>query len=234
MYDELQSLLSGSLDQQPLLTRLVEEMKRLGMALIIPISSKDSLVGLLMMGPKRSGDLYFEDDLKLLGIISQEAGITIDNARLYRRLQQQMEELKWTHSNLSQVARELELYKDQLEERVRERTDELAKKNVELQHMMEKAQESDRLKTRFLSNMSHELRTPLNAIIGFAQVMLEGIDGVITDVQRKDVTAIHQSGVHLMKMINNTGCRQDRSRPDDIRVGGNPPPGCDTKRNVLG
>lgn len=202
VYDELQSLLSGSPEPQAQLATLVEEMKRLGIALIIPISNKDSLVGLLLMGPKRSGELYFQDDLKLLGIISQEAGIAIDNARLYHRLQQQMEELKWTHSNLSQVARELELYKDQLEERVRQRTEELAKKNVELQNMMEKAQESDRLKTRFLANMSHELRTPLNAIIGFAQVILEGIDGELTDVQRNDMTAIHQSGVHLLDMIN--------------------------------
>src|SRR5262249_43201872 len=135
VYDELQSLLTGSLDQQPLLTALVEEMKQLGVSLIIPISNKDSLGGLLLMGQKRSGELYFQDDLKLLGIVSQEAGIAVDNARLYHRLEQQMEELKWTHSNLSQVARELELYKDQLEERVRERTDELAKKNVELRHM---------------------------------------------------------------------------------------------------
>ncbi len=117
-------------------------------------------------------------------------------------LQQQFQALQSAHSDLRQTATELELYKDHLEQRVRERTDELAKKNVELQHMMEKAQESDRLKTQFLANMSHELRTPLNAIMGFAQVMLEGIDGEITDVQRKDVTAIYQSGMHLLEMIN--------------------------------
>lgn len=118
------------------------------------------------------------------------------------QLQQQFQALHTAHSDLRQTASELERYKDCLEQRVRERTDELAKKNVELQHMMEKAQESDRLKTEFLANMSHELRTPLNAIIGFAQVMIEGIDGDITDVQRKDLTAIYQSGMHLLEMIN--------------------------------
>lgn len=35
----------------------------------------------------------------------------------------------------------------------------------------EKAEESDRLKTAFLSNMSHEIRTPMNAIIGFAELL---------------------------------------------------------------
>ncbi len=94
VYDELDSLLSGQADQDPLLTTVFQEMSRLGMELIFPIFSKDTLVCLLLMGPKRSGELYFNDDLKLLGIIAQEAGIAIDNARLYHRLQQQMEELK--------------------------------------------------------------------------------------------------------------------------------------------
>ncbi|HUK55252.1 MAG TPA: response regulator [Nitrospiria bacterium] len=118
------------------------------------------------------------------------------------QLQTQFQALESTHADLRQTTRELEVSKDQLELRVRQRTEELANKNTELQTMMEKAQEADRLKTQFLANMSHELRTPLNAIIGFAQVMLEGIDGQITDVQRKDLTAIYQSGKHLLEMIN--------------------------------
>ena len=46
------------------------------------------------MGHKRSWEIYFNDDLKRRGIIAQEAGNAIDNARLYHRLQHQMEELK--------------------------------------------------------------------------------------------------------------------------------------------
>ena len=99
MYDDTESPLSGQADPDPILITAFEEMKRLGMELIIPISSKDTLVGLLLMGPKRSGELYFNDDLKLLGIIAQEAGIAIDNARLYHRLQHQMEELKTMQSH---------------------------------------------------------------------------------------------------------------------------------------
>ena len=34
-----------------------------------------------------------------------------------------------------------------------------------------KAEESDRLKTAFLSNMSHEIRTPMNAIVGFSDLL---------------------------------------------------------------
>ncbi|MGD9928941.1 MAG: sensor histidine kinase [Mangrovibacterium sp.] len=44
----------------------------------------------------------------------------------------------------------------------------------ELRKAMKKAEESDRLKTAFLSNMSHEIRTPLNGIVGFGHLLCEG------------------------------------------------------------
>ncbi|HSQ40094.1 MAG TPA: PAS domain S-box protein, partial [Anaerolineales bacterium] len=62
--------------------------------------------------------------------------------------------------------------------------------------------EADRLKSQFLANMSHELRTPLNSIIGFSRVILKGIDGAITDLQQQDLLAIHNSGQHLLGLIN--------------------------------
>jgi CheY-like chemotaxis protein len=50
--------------------------------------------------------------------------------------------------------------------------------------------------------MSHELRTPLNSIIGFSRVILKGIDGPVTDLQQQDLTAIYNSGQHLLGLIN--------------------------------
>ncbi len=66
----------------------------------------------------------------------------------------------------------------------------------------EQARKLDRLKNEFLASMSHELRTPLNSIIGYAEVMIDGVDGELPDEAIEDVQAIHESGKHLLSMIN--------------------------------
>jgi signal transduction histidine kinase len=60
-----------------------------------------------------------------------------------------------------------------LDEKVRERTHELVRKNVELDAAREKAESSERLKTSFINNISHEIRTPLNGILGFGQILTD-------------------------------------------------------------
>lgn len=66
----------------------------------------------------------------------------------------------------------------------------------------ERLREVDRLKTEFLASMSHELRTPLNSIIGFADVLLEGVDGELNQLMQEDVKLIRDSGEHLRTLID--------------------------------
>ena len=73
---------------------------------------------------------------------------------------------------------------------------------AEQMETVERLRELDHLKSSFLANMSHELRTPLNSILGFTQVILEGLDGPLTEDMEMDLGLIEKNGQHLLKLIN--------------------------------
>jgi signal transduction histidine kinase len=77
-----------------------------------------------------------------------------------------------------------------------------ARLSKEQEKTIERLKDIDRLKSEFLTSMSHELRTPLNSIIGFADVLLQGIDGDLPDLALNDIQLIHNSGKHLLALIN--------------------------------
>jgi signal transduction histidine kinase/ActR/RegA family two-component response regulator len=94
-------------------------------------------------------------------------------------------------------SRELELRKahDSLEERIKERTEELA-------IARDQALESSRIKSTFLANMSHELRTPLNAIIGYSDILVDEAEELGYQGLTQDLNKIRSSGSHLLRLIN--------------------------------
>jgi PAS domain S-box-containing protein len=61
---------------------------------------------------------------------------------------------------------------------------------------------ANRLKDEFLANMSHELRTPLNAILGMSEALQETVLGPLTEKQARSLQVIHESGTHLLSLIN--------------------------------
>lgn len=61
--------------------------------------------------------------------------------------------------------------------------------------------EADRVKSEFVSNVSHELRTPMTSIKGFADLLLLGVAGQLTDSQRTFLTKIKTNADRLSKLV---------------------------------
>lgn len=112
--------------------------------------------------------------LDFLESLAGQAAIAIDNALLFDNLQRANAEL---------------------EQRVAQRTEELKKTNIELEH-------ANRTKDEFLATMSHELRTPLNSILGMSETLLEQRRDPLSEFQQRYLQTIASSGNHLLELIN--------------------------------
>lgn len=68
----------------------------------------------------------------------------------------------------------------------------------ELQTALQKARESDALKSAFIANMGHEIRTPLNAITGFAELLIQSTE---QEEKQQYVSLIEDNTAILLRLI---------------------------------
>ncbi len=87
-----------------------------------------------------------------------------------------------------------------VEEKVAQRTQELAQSNSELQMARKSAEDANRAKDDFLTNVSHELRTPLTAVLGYTELMLDPTTA--PDVPASSLRAIRSNATHLLQIVN--------------------------------
>ena len=73
---------------------------------------------------------------------------------------------------------------------------------TELDEKAEYLRHADQLKSTFLSHMSHEFRTPLNSILGLTKILVDRLDGPLTEEQEKQVNFIHKAARELTDLVN--------------------------------
>ncbi|MCX6175554.1 MAG: ATP-binding protein [Ignavibacteriales bacterium] len=89
-----------------------------------------------------------------------------------------------------------------LEEKAKERTQELEKRNIELTAAKEQAEESDKLKSEFLNQMSHEIRSPMNAVLSFTNILREEIIEKLTPDLLDYFDEIDSTGHRLIRTVD--------------------------------
>ncbi|HEY9853907.1 MAG TPA: AAA family ATPase [Leptolyngbyaceae cyanobacterium] len=161
--------------------------------LCVPIVHQGKLIGILYLENNLTTGAFTAERVEVLQLLSAQAAISIENARLYQDLATANADLKQSHE-------QLEDYSKTLEAKVGERTEQLRQEVRDRQRAEEIAQSANRAKSEFLANMSHELRTPLNGILGYTQILQK--DRSLSEQQKNRINTIHQCGEHLLMLIN--------------------------------
>lgn len=137
------------------------------------LRTKDELVGYLMLGDKRSGDIFTSQDLQLLGILVNELAVSIANAKAYEKIA---------------------TFNVTLQEKVDEATNRLRVVNHNLKAL-------DRAKDEFISVASHQLRTPLTAVKGYLSMVMDGDAGKVNAEQHEYLKEAYESSERMIGLI---------------------------------
>jgi len=150
-------------------------MEKIKAGLIIPLITKDRLVGLFVLGPKKSGDIFTSEDIQTLETIAAQAAIALENARLYQE-----------QRNFSQ----------RLQREVKRQTRKLREAYEELKKL-------DQAKSDFISMASHQLRTPVSVMKGIASMIIEGdLEKLPEEKRKKLLNGLWQKSCKLEDIIN--------------------------------
>ncbi|MBI5442646.1 MAG: hypothetical protein HY900_15710 [Deltaproteobacteria bacterium] len=98
--------------------------------------------------------------------------------------------------------REIEAAKGELERRVEQRTRALRTVNRSLAEAKEAAELANRVKDEFLERMSHELMTPLNVVLGYTDLLLDQVEGTLSDEQQKSLQKVRRHGGRLQRCLD--------------------------------
>ena len=161
-----------------------------GSLAVVPLRSRDRLVGLLVGA--------------VPGALSDEARNTLEHAAPNLAIACERES---AHQHQRRLAVEVRHAAQRLESQNADLTalnEKLEVQHREVTRLNAELDQAGKLKDQFLANMSHELRTPLNSVIGFSDLLLGMLpdDGPDVETQRDYLETIARNGRHLLELIN--------------------------------
>ncbi|HEV2749127.1 MAG TPA: ATP-binding protein [Gemmatimonadales bacterium] len=161
-----------------------------GSLAVLPLRSRDRLVGLLLAA--------------MPGHVSEEARNALAHAAPNLAIACERES---AHQHTRRLAVEVRHAAQRLEAQNADLTalnEKLEQQHGEVTRLNDELDQASKLKDQFLANMSHELRTPLNSVIGFSDLLLDMLPDTGPEVatQRDYLETIARNGRHLLELIN--------------------------------
>lgn len=153
--------------------KLKDALSSEGISVISSLVIKGEVIGYILIGAKKSGNIYSNQDITLLNITSNELAVALQNARRFE---------------------EIQVFNKTLQDKVTEATRELKVTNRKLVQL-------DEAKDEFISMASHQLRTPLTSIKGYLSMVVEGDLGPIKPKQEKVLKDAFESSQRMAYLI---------------------------------
>lgn len=152
----------------------------------------------------------------ILAVIEQTHKIATGEAEQIHLSFKQTNELALLADSINTLSKNLNLSKQNLEQKVTEKTE-------KLEALTQEAIKQNQATNEFLANMSHEIRTPMTGVLGMTELLGES---ELNEKQHKWVCNIKISGQNLLTIINDIldfskvqqGCLQLRPEPTHVRA----------------
>ncbi len=151
----------------------INKLLHLKIEVLTPLNLKNETVGVIVLGPKESGDMFNEEDFEVLRIVGAQAAMALENALLYEK----------TRRFNVKLRKEVEMA------------------TADLREANERLKKLDEAKSDFISIASHQLRTPLTAIKGYISMMLEGDFGPLTEKEKQVLELVFRSAERLINLV---------------------------------
>lgn len=142
-------------------------------SLMTSYSTSREATAYLILGPKKSGNSYSKQDIRIINIITDELLIAIQNALRFEEIQS---------------------FNITLQNRINDATAKLKRSN-------EKLKEMDETKDEFISMASHQLRTPLTSVKGYLSMVLDGDAGKVSANQKQLLNQAYVSSQRMVYLI---------------------------------
>jgi signal transduction histidine kinase len=162
---------SSATDQET--GKLVDYLRKHDISISLKLFTRDEVVGYVLLGPKLSGNTYSSQDIRFMGIGTNELSVALQNARRYDQIKR---------------------FNETLRLEIERATAELVKSN-------EKLRELDEAKDEFVTMASHQLRTPLTSVKGYLSMVMEGDAGKVSGKQRELLNNAFTSSQRMVYLI---------------------------------
>jgi signal transduction histidine kinase len=165
-------------------------LMRIRGVLCVPLVLQHAVYGAIYVDSHTKQSTFTEDDLKLLGVIANQASIILRNTQLY-------EDVRRTNQELIKAREEILAWNRELEGKVAARTAEIQKQAEEIKQLAD-------LKDELLGITAHDLRTPLTIIHGYSQLLLMMLQEKSAEPARleEDLKAIERTSFEMTNLLN--------------------------------